>query len=120
MDEESILDKFKQAIDSIIPNRDDIVYPKEAIPIGTMARSIPENRLGVVTDAYYGDVDISGKKIIVYTIMLFPDKSKTMYKAYPSDSILVVNEYEYDVIAYLMVPPLNLVKLSKFLKESSI
>jgi hypothetical protein len=117
MDEESIIDKLKEAIDSIIPNRSDSFYPKEAVPKGTLARSVPEDRLGVITDAYYGDIDKTGKKIVVYTIMLFPDKNKTMYTTYSSDTILVVNEYEYDVISYLMLPPLDLVKLSKYLKE---
>tara|TARA_A100001515_G_scaffold138781_1_gene132684 strand:- start:2119 stop:2493 length:375 start_codon:yes stop_codon:yes gene_type:complete len=117
-DDEGIISKLKEAIDSVIPLKEDFGYPKEAVRPGTLARSLTENRLGVVTDAYYGDLDVTGKKIIVYTIMLFPDYKKTRYSAYSNkETILVVNDYEYDVQAYLMVPPLDLKRLAKFLKE---
>tara|TARA_R100001079_G_C4369345_1_gene118381 strand:- start:16 stop:378 length:363 start_codon:yes stop_codon:yes gene_type:complete len=117
MEDTDSIDRLRQMIDSIIPTRTDLAYPKEAVALGTIIRSIPEDRLGVVVDAYYGDVDKDKKKIIIYTVMLFADHKKTMYTGRLPDSILVLNEYEYDIIAYLMLPPLDLERLAKFIKE---
>jgi hypothetical protein len=117
MEDNNTVETLRDSLDSIIPSKDDVIYPKEAVPLGTLARSLTEKRLGIVTDAYYGDLDKDNKKIIIYTIMLFPDNRNTMYKTHSSDSILVINEYEYDMIAYLMVPPIDLVKLGKHLRE---
>ena len=116
-EDEGIIDKLRDAIDSVIPLKESLGYPKEAVRPGTLARSLTEDRLGVVTDAYYGDIDVTGKKIIIYTVMLFPDYKKTRYSSYGKETILVVNDYEYDVYAYLMVPPLDLKRLAKYLKE---
>ena len=52
---------------------EDTAYPKEALPTGTLVRSIKKNRLGMVADAFYDE------KIIVYTILLIPDKRDFSY-----------------------------------------
>jgi len=115
MEDTDSIDRLRQMIDSIIPTRTDLAYPKEAVALGTIVRSIPEDRLGVVVDAYYGDVDKDKKKIIIYTVMLFADHKKTMYTGRLPDSILVMNEYEYDIIGYLMMPPASLPNIKQSL-----
>jgi len=87
---------------------EDIDYPQEALPPGTLVRSIKKDRLGMVADAYYGDLDKDKKKIIVYTILLIPDKRDFTYlQEIEQDRLYMINEYEYDIYAYLMIPPLD-------------
>ena len=43
---------------------EDIGYPQEALSPGTLVRSIKKDRLGMVADAYYGELDKDKKKII--------------------------------------------------------
>jgi|TARA_R100000995_G_C3468536_1_gene117044 hypothetical protein len=87
---------------------EDIDYPQEALLPGTLVRSIKKDRLGMVADAYYGDLDKNKKKIIVYTILLIPDKRDFSYlQEIEQDRLYMINEYEYDIYAYLMIPPLN-------------
>ena len=117
-DDQNLVDKLKQAFESIMPRTSE-EYPKEAVPPGTIVKSNTHGRSGIVTDAFYGDLDADKKKIIVYTILLFP-KRQPSYASYKSESLLVVTEYEYDVIAYLMVPPIDLKKLSAFLGDPLI
>jgi len=87
---------------------DDIDWPEEALLIGTLVRSIKKDRLGIVADAYYGDLDLDKKKIIVYTILLIPDRHSFSYQQeVEQDRLFMINEYEYDIYAYLMIPPLD-------------
>ena len=87
---------------------EDIDYPQEALLPGTLVRSIKKDRLGMVADAYYGDLDKNKIKIIVYTILLIPDKRDFSYlQEIEQDRLYMINEYEYDIYAYLMIPPLN-------------
>ena len=113
-DDHSLVETLRQAFDSIMPKSTDD-YPKEAVPVGTIVSSKTQNRSGVVTDAYYGDLDADNKKIIVYNILLFPKRKPSF--SFKSESLLMISEYEYDVIAYLMVPPLDLKKLTSFLGD---
>jgi hypothetical protein len=112
-----IISQLEQAIDSIIPKGKSRDYPDEALDPGTFVRSIVEDRLGIITDAFYGDSDLDNKKIIIYTIMLVPDYRKNRFNPTRLDSITMLSEYEYDIYAYLMVPPVDLNRLAKFLKE---
>ena len=80
----------------------DTAYPRGALPTGTLVRSIKKDRLGLVADAFYDE------KIIVYTILLIPDKRNFSYiNEAEDDRLYLINEYEYDIYAYLMVPPLD-------------
>jgi len=98
-------------------NDDNSKWPKEAVPIGTLVRSIKRNSLGIVADAYYGETDIDNKGIIIYTILLIPDKSNFLLytKHIQEEKLFMINEYEYDIYAYLMVPPLNFAALNESL-----
>ncbi len=89
-------------------------YPEEAVEIGTFVRVNRLNMLGIVTDAFYGDTDIDNTQIIVYTVFLLPQKKFShIYKE--EDKFYMINEYEYDVTAYLMMKPVDVDKvLSKF------
>ncbi len=73
-EDEELLERLKDVFDSLIPEDSFGAYPDEAMPTGTLARSIKHDRLGVVVDAFYGDVDKTGKKIIVYTLLLTPER----------------------------------------------
>ena len=70
--------------------------------------SVSNGSVGIVTDAFYGDVDSDGKKIIIYTVLLFPERDPFGSVTNKSEKFYVSNEYEYDVIAYLMMPPVDL------------
>ena len=98
-------------------NDDNSAWPKEAVPIGTLVRSIKKDSLGIVADAYYGEEDTNNKGIIIYTILLIPDKRNfLLYTQHiQEEKIFMINEYEYDIYAYLMVPPLNFNALNKAL-----
>jgi len=104
-----LLQKLKEAFDSLAPMKQD-PYPKEALALGTYVRAIRHDKLGVITDAFYGDLDKDGQKIIVYTILLFPGTNHFGSAAH--EKYYVSNEYEYDTIAYLMLPPTDLASLT--------
>ena len=74
-------------------------YPAEALPEGTFVRVNRLNMLGIITDAFYGEVDKDGKKIIIYTLLLFPKK------------FYMINEYEYDITGFLMMNPVDINKV---------
>mgnify|MGYP003120812001 CR=1 len=105
-----LIRKLKDAFDSLVPEKDTL-YPKEALPLGTYVRAKRHDKLGVITDAFYGEVDEAGQKIIVYTILLFPNPH-TYFGVSGKDQYYVSNEYEYEVIGYLMIPPANLTALT--------
>ena len=108
---ENVLDELKKALDLVSSGVDMDNYPKEALPIGTYARSTRLDRLGLVVDAFYGDVDKDGKKIVVYTLLLFPSSGVSMRFSKDSDHYYLTNEYEYETICYLMMNPLDVSKI---------
>ena len=66
--DDELIKKIKDAFDMVLPDSDMSDYPKEAMPIGSYVRSERLNRLGFITDAFYGELDKDNKKIIIYTI----------------------------------------------------
>jgi len=115
MDDTDLVERLKEAFDSLIPPDSFPEYPQEALEMGTIVRSITHNRLAVITDAFYGDVDETGKKIIIYTLFLFPKRTPLDNTSLEKDKYYLVNEYEYNIIAYLMMKPINMSKLKSFL-----
>jgi hypothetical protein len=106
-----LIEKLKAAFDTLGPIKD-TAYPKEAMPLGTYVRATRHDKLGVITDAFYGELDLDNNKIIVYTILLFPDSNPYFKTSSSSEQYYVSNEYEYEVIGYLMMPPANLAALT--------
>jgi|21_taG_2_1085346.scaffolds.fasta_scaffold00558_22 hypothetical protein len=106
---------INSSIDEVIPDVNMEKYPKEAVPPGTFARSVRLNRLGIVVDAFYGDVDTTNQKIIVYSMLLFPNTDS--FSRYSPDDYqyYITNEYEYETIAYLMMKPVDIRTLKSFL-----
>jgi hypothetical protein len=102
-------------IDSVSPTWDHSdELPAESLPLGTLVRATRFNRLGAITDSFYGDKDVDGENIIVYTVLLFPPgRGSSHSSTSPPEDYYISNEYEYDIIAYLMVGPVNLKKLVK-------
>ena len=45
------------------------VYPKEAMKPGTYVRVHRLSRLGLIDDAFYGELDEDENRIIIYTIV---------------------------------------------------
>ena len=107
-----ILQKLKEIFEAVIPKSNEDSYPKEALPLGTYVRPTRYDKLGVITDAFYGDIDKDNQKIIVYTILLFPRTDSFSGVPKMSEQHYVTNEYEYEIVAYLMIPPINLAKLT--------
>ena len=111
------IDKLKKAFETLDPISMDSPYPKEAMEIGTLVRSKNLDQLGVIINAYYGDVDMTDKKIVIYTILLVPNKSSLYaYKTEKNNKLFIVDEYEYDVIGYLMMDKISKQKIN-FLLE---
>jgi len=113
INDEDLLQKIKDACENLASAKTVMDYPKEALPLGTWVRSHRLDRLGVVTDAFYGELDVNNQKIIIYTVLLFPK----MQWAVPGDmqnaEYHMSNEYEYEVTAFLMINPVNLKSLTK-------
>ena len=106
--ENDLLSQIKDAFDSVLSGNPLGEYPKEALPLGTWVRSNDLDRLGVVTDAYYGELDADNQKIIIYTVLFFP-KSGNIGSSYSKNSqYFLSNEYEYDIVAFLMIKPIDL------------
>ena len=105
-DKESFLEKLKDVIDEVLPTPQGD-YPAEAMPLGTYVRIIKHHCLGVIVDAFYGDVDTVGTKIIIYSVLSIPNND-TFSRLKLSNHHYLSNEYEYDIIGYLMMPPANL------------
>ena len=68
--DEDLVERLKEAFSSALDTSESLSYPKEAMPIGTYVRSIRHKKLGIITDAFYGDVDADGKKKNVFTTFL--------------------------------------------------
>ena len=106
-----LLEKIR---DSFSPPDVSSEYPKEAMKVGTIARSTRLNKLGVITDAFYDGEDKDGKKIISYNLLLFP-RPKTFsseLNEFEKQRYYVTTEYEYEVIGYLMMNPINMSKVN--------
>ena len=89
-------------------------YPKEAVSPGTLVRSVRLDRLGVVTDAYYDEDDI-----INYVCFIIPHTTPGMYyRNIVNESFgdeiqgIMIEESEYDIIAYLMLGRVDLEELN--------
>ena len=109
---EDLLQTLKEAFDLILPSDSAEPYPKEALPVGTYVRSTRHRKLGVITDAFYGDMDADNQKIIIYTILLFPQIDPLTRAPKRNDQYYITNEYEYKIIAYLMMKPIDLSNLT--------
>ena len=106
-----MLEKLKDLLESAIPSGSEAEYPKEAMKKGTFVRSDRLNKLGIVTDAFYGDLDKDNQKIIIYTVLWCPSTGFNTKISSKKDLFYVSNEYEYDFIGYLMLKPVDLSKL---------
>jgi len=113
--EEDLVRKLKEAFDSVFSDVSIGDYPKEAVKVGTFVRTHRLDRLGVVTDAFYGDLDKNNNKIIIYTIFLFPKNNGMTTTPRTNEQYYVTNEYEYEVTAYLMMNPIDIKALSRVL-----
>jgi len=120
---EDILQKLKGVLEDALGDPRDFQlgeYPKEGLPVGTISRSNIHNRLCVIVDAFYGDLDEDNQKIIIYTVLLFPERiafGKNSSQL-SENQYYLSNEYEYDIIGYLMIPPVNLENFSHILGSS--
>ena len=105
-----VVEKLKEAFETVLSDDISLEMPKEALKKGTIVKSLTHNRTGVVADAFYGDLDQDNQKIIIYTILLLPDNGfgSSSYGKLAPDKIYFTNEYEYDIIGFLMVPPLDI------------
>ncbi len=106
-----LLQRLKEAFESVLPEGLPEKYPENALPIGTYVSPTRLKRLGVITDAFYGDLDADNKKIIIYTILIFPKLNPLTRMPKENDQYYVTNEYEYEIIAYLMMNPMDLSSL---------
>ncbi len=115
MKNDDLVDKIREMFESVLPPSSEAEYPKEAMALGTIVRSTRLNKLGFITDAFYSDVDEDNQKIIVYTLFLIPgiDPLTNTYKA--NDQYYISNEYEYEVIGYLMMNPINIKNIKKMI-----
>ncbi len=105
-----IFETLQQMAESLAEGRD-MDYPNEALPVGTWVRSERLGRLGFITDAFYGDKDLDNQNIIVYTLLLIPNRNKFSPSKGGADQYYLTNEYEYEVTAYLMMNPINVANL---------
>ncbi len=113
MDSNYLADTLKDVLGSLVPPDLGTEHPPEALPLGTFVRSIEHDKLGVILDSFYGDVDKDNKKIVVYTILLFPNVSFASKDYKSKESFYISNEYEYDIIGYLMIKPLDIKELTR-------
>jgi hypothetical protein len=110
---EIFLEKLKEILDESLPVPTDD-YPVEAMPLGTYVRIIKQDCLGIVVDAFYGDVDTVGTKIILYSVLSLPNAGSLSHLKLSNHHYLS-NEYEYDIIGYLMMPPASLPNIKQSL-----
>jgi hypothetical protein len=114
-------DKLSQppsvSLGSLLTNAEDFDdHPEQALPLGTLIRAKRFDRLGVITDSFYGDIDENKVATIIYTVFLFPPTSfAAALISDEGDDYYISHESEYDIIAYLMMNPINLKKLVKTL-----
>jgi hypothetical protein len=110
------LDEIEKLRESVIDKISLDDYPKEAMALGTYVSLNGNKGLGLIADSFYGDVDTTGKKIIVYTILWLPKKNNYAVYAEKSSTsdgkYYISNEYEYDIIGYLMINPVDMSKIA--------
>ena len=111
--DEDLVNKLKDAFDSVFESSPLGSYPKEAVKIGTLVRSHRLDRLGIVTDAFYGELDEDNQKIIIYTVLIFPKQNKLSTSSLKNEQYYVTNEYEYEITAYLMMNPVDIKSITK-------
>jgi len=111
--DEDIIEKLKQAFKEVSPDGIFGEYPKEAMKPGTYVRSSRLDRLGLITDAFYGELDADNQKIIIYTILILPKPDKTSFSKKETEQFYMTNEYEYEVTGYLMLNPVDIKELSR-------
>ena len=111
----NIMEKLKEAFEDLLPSDSKAEYPPEAMPVGTIVRSTRLDKLGFIADAFYGDLDENNTKIIVYTILLLPNVNPFTKLPVGDDQYYISNEYEYEVVGYLMMNPVNMKQVSKML-----
>ena len=109
-DSKEILERIADAFETVNSASDD-KYPKEAVKVGTIVRANRLDSLGVVTDAFYGELDKDNQKIIIYTVLLFPKRNPLNQRR--EEQYYISNEYEYEVTAYLMINPINISEIRK-------
>ena len=109
-DEDDLIDRLKSAFDSIA-EKSMGEYPPEAMKPGTYVRANRLDSLGVILDAFYGDIDLDNKKIVVYTVFLLPNRSQSIHQK--KNDYYVSNEYEYEITAYLMMNPVDIKSITK-------
>jgi hypothetical protein len=82
--------------------------PEGSLPIGTYVRSLETDCLGIVTDSFVGAEDEVGTEILIYSILLLP-KRKTVLDITESTltPFYMINELEYNIIAYNMIKPMS-------------
>ena len=114
MADSDLLHRMKSILDSWVASTDELEdYPSEGVPLGTYVRSLRHDKLGVVIDGFYRGMDLEETKIIMYTVLLFPERKFITPPPAQEESFYLSNEYEYDVIAYLMMNPIDVKKLSQ-------
>ncbi len=91
-------------------------YPTQAMKPGTFIRANRLDRLGIVTDAFYGERDADNQPIIVYTILLLPKNNHLSSSSREEEGYFLTNEFEYEVTGYLMLKPVNMKELNMKLK----
>jgi hypothetical protein len=46
-------------------------------------------------------------------VLLLPETSSFAVNSLKNDKYYLINEYEYDIVAYLMIPPADMKEISK-------
>ena len=108
---EDLLKSVKEVFDNISNQNVSESIPEEAMSLGTLVRSLRHDKLGIITDAYYGALDADDQKVIIYTLFLFPKNLLSSAKFDNKEQFYLSNEFEYDVVGYLMIPPVNIDRL---------
>lgn len=117
--DDDIIERLKEAFDSVVPLGSPGEYPKEALPLGTYVKTKRQNALGVITDAFYGDLDADDQKIILYSILLIP-KGYSNSKSSEVARYYLTNEYEYEITAFLMIPPIDMLHVNRIIRGGMI
>jgi len=111
-----LVESINDLLDDVF-NSDKDEYPEEAVPIGTYVRSKKWDLLGVVTEAFYGEVN--NQKVIIYTVLYFPYTKPGSYYLNITEnfstfqnSLFVDSEVEFDLTFFLMIPPMNMEEIT--------
>ena len=110
-DDNDLLEKIKDAFGSFLDKDMTLSHPKDALALGTfVSKATKQGSLGVITDSFYGEMDEDNRKIIIYTILWLSWSRVSSYdsRTLTPKKYYVSNEYEYDIIGYLMLKPVDL------------